>query len=74
LHWLHGWQKWEERQETAIAIAARGFPDQTPTVDEGGAVEDFAFEDDGPEFDDLLDTDEFEDTAVEEEEPVAAGS
>jgi hypothetical protein len=74
LHWLHGWQKWEERQENAIAIAARGFPDQTPTVDEGGAVEDFAFEDDGPEFDDLLDTDEFEDTAVEEEEPVAAGS
>ena len=73
LHWLHGWQKWEARQEDAIAIAARGFPEAAPAADEGAAVEDFAFEDDG-DFSDLLDTDEFEDTTVEDEEPVAAGS
>jgi hypothetical protein len=82
LHWLHGWQKWEIRNEDAIAAAAHGFPAEAPTV-AAPAVEvepdagfDLALEDDDyDEFDDLLDGDEFEDTSViDEEEPVAAGS
>jgi hypothetical protein len=73
LHWLHGWQKWEVRNEEAIAAAAHGFPDQTPVVDDGGATEELLEDDD---FEDLLDIDEFDDVDLEdaEEEPVAAGS
>ena len=80
LQWLHGWQKWEARQEEAIIVAAQGFPTEAPTIaapeveeepDEGF---DLALEDDDyDEYDDILDVDEFEDTSVEEE-PVAAGS
>jgi hypothetical protein len=79
LHWLHGWQKWEARNDLELAVAARGFPDQAPTVvvDDGGAVDEVAFDvsddEDIDEFDDSLDYDEFEDTSVEEE-PVAAGT
>ena len=77
--WLHGWQKWEARNDLELAVAARGFPDQAPTVvvDDGGAVDEVAFDvsddEDIDEFDDSLDYDEFEDTSVEEE-PVAAGT
>jgi hypothetical protein len=82
LHWLHGWQKWEVRNEAALAEAARGFPDQAPTVivaDEGGAIDETALDlsedEDYDEFDDSVDYDEFEDTAVtDDEEPVTAGS
>jgi hypothetical protein len=80
LHWLHGWQKWEVRNEAALADAARGFPDQTVAVeasDEGGAVEfDLSADDeDYDEFEDLVDFDDLEDTSVsDEEEPVPAGS
>jgi len=79
LHWLHGWQKWEARNDLELAVAARGFPDQAPTVvvDDGGAVDEVAFDvsddEDIDEFDDSLDYDEFEDTSVEEE-PVASGT
>jgi len=81
LHWLHGWQKWEARNDLELAVAARGFPDQAPTVvvDDGGAVDEVAFDvsddEDIDEFDDSLDYDEFEDTSViDEEEPVPAGT
>jgi hypothetical protein len=80
LHWLHGWQKWEVRNEAALADAARGFPDQTVAVepaDEGGAVEfELSTDDeDYDEFEDLVDFDDLEDTSVsDEEEPVPAGS
>ena len=79
LHWLHGWQKWETLNEESLAAAARGFPAEAPTViaDDGGAVEDFGADvsEDEDDFDELFDTDEFEDTSVaDEEEPVAAGS
>lgn len=81
LHWLHGWQKWEARNDAELAIAARGFPDQAPTVvvDEGAAVDEASLDvsDDelDDEFDDSVDFDEFEDTSVtEEEEPVPAGT
>jgi hypothetical protein len=81
LHWLHGWQKWEARNDAELAIAARGFPDPAPTVvvDEGAAVDEAALDisDDelDDEFDDSVDFDEFEDTSVtDEEEPVPAGT
>jgi hypothetical protein len=83
LHWLNGWQKWEVRNEEALAVAARGFPDESPAVasavvDEGAAAEDgeldLSLDEDHDEFDDLLDIDEFEDTSVaDDEEPVPAG-
>jgi hypothetical protein len=80
LHWLHGWQKWEARNDLELAVAARGFPDQAPTVvvDDGGAVDEAALDisddEDYDEFDDALDYDEFEDTSVSDEEPVPAGT
>jgi hypothetical protein len=81
LQWLHGWQKWEERNEAQTVAAQLGFPDATPTiapvVDDGGAVDeaaaDFADDGDVDEYEDLIDFDEFEDTTVDEEEPVPAG-
>lgn len=80
VQWLHGWQKWEVRNEAALAEAQRGFPDQAPTVvvDEGAAVDEAALDisddEDFDEFDDSLDYDEFEDTSVTDEEPVPAGT
>ena len=81
LHWLHGWQKWEIRQEDAIVAASQGFPAEAPTIAAPTAEEapddgfDLALDDDYDEYDDLLDADEFEDTSfAEDEEPVAAGS
>jgi hypothetical protein len=79
LHWLHGWQKWELRNDEAIIAAQHGFPDATAAVavDDGGAVEeataDFSDDGDVDDYDDLVDFDDLEDTAVEEEEPVSAG-
>ena len=80
LHWLNGWQKWEARNEAAVAEAQRGFPDQAPViVDEGTPVDedalDLSDDEDYDEFDDAVDYDEFEDTSViDEEEPVPAGT
>jgi hypothetical protein len=80
LHWLNGWQKWEARNDAAIA-AAQAMPEQGPTVavvDDGGAVEDQGFDlgdDELDELDDLVDFDDLEDTSVaSEEEPAVAGS
>src|SRR4051794_40280796 len=60
LHWLYGWQKWEIRQEDALAVAAHGFPDATAAAvapaDDGGAVEEASLDfsdEDVDEYDDL---------------------
>jgi hypothetical protein len=76
LQWLHGWQKWEERNDAQIAAAQQGFPDATPIAMPVGVVDepvtDFDDEE-GDEYEDLVDFDDLEDTAVDEEEPVPAG-
>jgi hypothetical protein len=79
--WLHGWQKWEQRNEDALAAAANGFPPQTPDVAPvavAPVADDDISEDDGfddlDDLEDLVDFDDLEDTAVDEEEPVTAGS
>jgi hypothetical protein len=78
LHWLHGWQKWEERRDDALASAAHGFPPETADVAPVAAAApdalDLPEDDDLDELDDLVDFDDLEDTSVDEEEPVAAGS
>jgi hypothetical protein len=78
LHWLYGWQKWEQRNEEALAAAANGFPPQTPDVAPvavAPVADDDISEDDGfDDLEDLVDFDDLEDTSVDEEEPVAAGS
>ena len=70
LQWLHGWQKYEQRQDDALARAATGFgivpvPDTgTPPLDEYDVpVDDFEYLDEGDELDDY---DEFEDTPLTE--------
>lgn len=82
LHWLHGWQKFEQRNEENLRAAANGFPPETPDVAPPVAVAapadddalDFSDDDDFDELDDLVDFDDLEDTSVDEEEPVTAGS
>jgi hypothetical protein len=78
--WLHGWQKWEQRNEDALAAAANGFPPQTPDLAPVAVVpvaedaDDLEEQDGFDDLDDLVDFDDLEDTSVDEEEPVAAGS
>ena len=78
--WLHGWQKWEQRNEEALAAAANGFPPQTPDVAPVAVAApaddelDLSEDDDFDELDDLVDFDDLEDTSIDEEEPVTAGS
>jgi hypothetical protein len=81
IQWLHGWQKWEARNEEALAAAANGFPPETPDVAPVAAVPvaeddglDMSEDDDFDALDDLVDFDDLEDTSVDEEEPVTAGS
>ena len=81
IQWLHGWQKWEARNEEALAAAANGFPPETPDVASVAAVPvaeddglDMSEDDDFDALDDLVDFDDLEDTSVDEEEPVTAGS
>jgi hypothetical protein len=80
IQWLHGWQKWEARNDEALAAAANGFPPETPDVAPVAAIpaaQDDGLdmpEDDFDEIDDLVDFDDLEDTSVDEEEPVTAGS
>jgi hypothetical protein len=81
LHWLHGWQKWEQRNEEALIAAANGFPPETPDVAPVAVAVpadddalDMSEDDDFDELDDLVDFDDFEDTSIDEEEPVTAGS
>ena len=80
--WLHGWQKYEQRQDEAIAAAAAGFgvtsvvtAEALPPEDELALLdEDLEGLDELDELDDLDDFDEFEDTSIFEDEPVPAGS
>jgi hypothetical protein len=81
IQWLHGWQKWEARNEEALAAAANGFPPETPDVAPVVAAApadddalDMSEDDDFDGLDDLVDFDDLEDTSVDEEEPVGAGS
>jgi hypothetical protein len=80
IQWLYGWQKWEARNDVALAAAANGFPPETPDVAPVAAAPladdelDMSEDDDFDELDDLVDFDDLEDTSVDEEEPVTAGS
>jgi hypothetical protein len=74
--WLHGWQKYEARQDEALLAASTGF-DTTSVVAEAPEEDldllDDEFED--LDLDELDDFDEFEDTSIFEDEPsVPAGS
>jgi hypothetical protein len=74
--WLHGWQKYEARQDEALLAASTGF-DTTSVVAEAPEEDldllDDEFED--LDLDELDDFDEFEDTSIfEDEQSVPAGS
>jgi hypothetical protein len=77
--WLHGWQKYEARQEEALQTASTGFGTtsvvaEAPPPEEDLDLLDEEFED-LDDLDDLADFDEFEDTSVyEDEQSVPAGS
>jgi hypothetical protein len=80
IQWLHGWQKYEERNDQALAAAATGFgmagaaaaPAAAPPEEFSEAL---GLDDDFAEFDDIDDFDEFEDTSVaDDEQPVPAGA
>src|SRR5215212_2832746 len=57
MQWLHGWQKWESRNEDAIIAASRGFPTEAPVIAAAVVEEvpddgfDIALEDDYDEYD-----------------------
>ena len=76
--WLHGWQKYEQRQQEVENAAATGFGmvvAEPPPPESFVAVEEDYADLDLDELDDLDDWDEFEDTSVaEDEQPVPAGS
>jgi hypothetical protein len=74
--WLHGWQKYEARQDEALLAASTGF-NSTSVVAEAPEEDldllDEEFED--LDLDELDDFDEFEDTSIfEDEQSVPAGS
>jgi hypothetical protein len=76
--WLHGWQKYEARQDEAIAAAAFGMT-SVVAADAPPPEEEFDFSDeelDDLEYlDELDDFDEFEETSIpEEEQSVPVGS
>jgi hypothetical protein len=78
--WLHGWQKYEARQDEALLAASTGFATtsvvaaEAPPSEEDLDLVDEEFED-LDDLDDLDDFDEFEDTSVyEDEQSVPAGS
>src|SRR5687767_5191972 len=74
--WLHGWQKYEARQDEALLAASTGF-NSTSVVAES-PEEDLDLLDEEIEdldLDELDDFDEFEDTSIfEDEQSVPAGS
>jgi hypothetical protein len=84
--WLHGWQKYEQRQQDAELAAATGFgmvpvpvpvavSEEPPPEELELVEEDFSDLEDLDEYEELDDFDEFEDTSVpEDEQPVPAGS
>ena len=70
--WLHGWQKYEERMVAADQVAAL---EDAVVAESEPALDDLDLPDDDDELDDLEDElAEFDDVAVEDEEPVPAGS
>ena len=77
--WLHGWQKYEARQDAALLAASTGFNmtsvvAEAPPREEDLDLLDEEFED-LDDLDELDDFDEFEDTSIfEDEQPVPAGS
>jgi hypothetical protein len=74
--WLHGWQKYEARQDEALLAASTGF-DTTSVVAEAPEEDLDLFDDEFEDLDldELDDFDEFEDTSIfEDEQPVPAGS
>jgi hypothetical protein len=75
--WLHGWQKYEARQDEALLAASTGF-NTTSVVAEAPVEEDLDLLDEEFEdldLDELDDFDEFEDTSIfEDEHSVPAGS
>jgi hypothetical protein len=78
VQWLHGWQKYEQRREADLAVAAATLTAPTvaaalPPLEPDVPEEDFA-DIDLDELDELDDFDEFEDASISEDESVAAGS
>ena len=74
--WLHGWQKYEAREDHALVAASTGFNSTsvvTETPEEDLDLLDEEVED--LDLDELDDFDEFEDTSIfEDEQSVTAGS
>ena len=74
--WLHGWQKYEARQDEALLAASTGF--STTSVVAEAPEEDLDLLDEEFEdldLDELDDFDEFEDTSIfEDEQSIPAGS
>jgi hypothetical protein len=80
VQWLHGWQKYEARQEEMIAAAATGFGmTSVVAVEPPPPEEELDFSEEDLEYldelDELDDFDELEDTSfADEEQSVPAGS
>ena len=77
--WLHGWQKYEARQDEALLAASTGFDMTSVVAEEAPPEEDLDLLDeefeDLDDLDELDDFDEFEDTSIfEDEQSVPAGS
>ena len=77
--WLHGWQKYEARQDEALLAASTGFGMTSVVAEEAPPEEDIDLLDeefeDLDDLDELDDFDEFEDTSIfEDEQSVPAGS
>jgi hypothetical protein len=83
--WLHGWQKYEEREQNSRDLAATGFglatsavPVMAPVVvaEEAPVQELDEFEDfeELDDLDELDDFDDFEDTSVSDDESALVGS
>jgi len=82
--WLHGWQKYEEREQNALVAASTGFGLATSAVPVAAPVAEALPEEvpvdelDGFEelddLDELDDFDDFEDTSVSDDESALVGS
>ena len=73
--WLHGWQKYEARQDEALLAASTGFDTTSVVAEAPGEDLDLLDEFEDLDLDELDDFDEFEDTSIfEDEQSVPAGS
>ena len=77
--WLHGWQKYEARQDEALLAASTGFGMTSVVAEEAPPEEDIDLLDeefeDLDDLDELDDFDEFEETSIfDDEQSVPAGS